>query len=210
MIVFGLISPHPPIIIPAIGKDETKQVQKTISALKQASQQLAQSHPDRLIIISPHEGHGFEVPEYYLSQRLPPETPVEEILVTEPSYQYYYDFGRDTGDKIAAESQRYAIVASGDLSHVLKADGPYGYHRSGPLLDKLIVDAVRRHDAQALLSIDPAVLEDGAECGLRSILFLLGVLTHTDFKPHVLSHEGPFGVGYMVTTYASKGEGSAI
>jgi AmmeMemoRadiSam system protein A len=58
-----------------------------------------------------------------------------------------------------------------------------------------------RNDAQALLKIEPEVLEDGAECGLRSILFLLGVLTKTEHKTNVLSYEGPFGVGYMVATY---------
>jgi AmmeMemoRadiSam system protein B len=209
MIVSGIISPHPPIIIPAIGQDNIKHVQRTIAALEQASEQLGQSRPEELIIIAPHEGHGFEVPAYYLAKHLPEDTRVEKILVTEASYQHYFDMGRSVGEKIAGEPKRYAIVASGDLSHVLKADGPYGFHRSGPVLDKLIVDAVKRHDAQALLDIDPVVLENGAECGLRSILFLLGALTVTDFVPTVLSFEGPFGVGYLVATYGPIGEETA-
>ena len=203
MIVFGLISPHPPIIIPAIGKDEIERVRKTISALEQASIALGASKPDQLIIISPHEGHGIEVPAFYIAPHIPKDIEAQEILVTEHSYQYYFDLGVTIGKRIQAESKRYAIVASGDLSHVLKADGPYGYHQSGPILDQHIVEAVRRHDAQELLDIDPAILEDGAECGLRSILFLLGALTNTDLKPSVLSYEGPFGVGYMVATYQS-------
>jgi len=124
MIVFGLISPHPPLIIPAVGGQDIKQVHLTTSALEQATSQLGAAKPDQLIIISPQEGHGFEVPEYYLLPHLPPQTRVEEILVTDPSYQHYYEFGQEVGRQTVAETKRVAIVASGDLSHVLKADGP--------------------------------------------------------------------------------------
>jgi AmmeMemoRadiSam system protein A len=201
MLVYALISPHPPIILPEVGGAQTAKVRHTIEALQHAATNLGRAKPDRLIIIAPHEGHGFDVPMHYLGQYLPADLPIEQILVTEPSYRHYYDYGRRIGRQIRHDSQRSAIVASGDLSHVLKADGPYGYHPSGPVLDDLIVQAVRRRDAQALLSIDPAVLEQGAECGLRSILFLLGALEGTSVQTEVLSYEGPFGVGYLVATF---------
>ena len=41
MLVFGVISPHPPIIIPEIGGKETEKVKKTIEALDLAAAQLA-------------------------------------------------------------------------------------------------------------------------------------------------------------------------
>jgi AmmeMemoRadiSam system protein A len=201
MLVYGLISPHPPVIIPDIGKDELKHVRKTVAAMKLAAVELAQARPDEIIIIAPHEGHGFEVPKYYLQELLPGETPVHEILATEPSYDYYYEFGKQVGAQVAVAPRRYAIVASGDLSHVLKPDGPYGYDASGPKLDELIVRAVRNNNPQALLEIDSEVLEDGAECGLRSVLFLMGALEGTRLEPEVLSYEGPFGVGYLVASY---------
>jgi AmmeMemoRadiSam system protein A len=201
MIVYGLISPHPPIIIPEVGGGEIKKVHRTITALESAAGRLAAAQPDELVIISPHEGHGFEVPMYYLGRHLPASIEVQEILVTEPSYEYYYEFGKTLGAKLQRERRRYAIVASGDLSHVLAADGPYGFHPAGPRLDQAIVKAVRAGGAEALLALDPTMLDDGAECGLRSILFLLGALDGTEFAPRVLSYEGPFGVGYLVATY---------
>jgi AmmeMemoRadiSam system protein B len=201
VLVFGLISPHPPIILPEVGGDELPKVKKTIDALKAAASELAAAKPEELIIISPHEGHGFEVPERFLREALPDDMPVEEILVTENSYQYYFDYGKEVGVRVRAEETRYAIVASGDLSHVLKDGGPYGFNAAGPVLDELIVAAVRERDVQALLEIDPATLEGGAECGLRSVLFLLGALESMDVRAEVLSYEGPFGVGYMVATF---------
>jgi len=202
VLVFGLISPHPPLIIPEIGGEDIKKVRKTTAALERAVGELAEAGVEELIVISPHEDHGFEVPEYYLRRRLSGEMPVEEILVTEDSYQYYFDYGREVGARVRGEKTRYGIVASGDLSHVLRADGPYGFKAAGPVLDELIVAAVRRRDAPALLAIDPVTLNEGAECGLRSILFLLGALEGVDVRTEVLSYEGPFGVGYMVATLA--------
>jgi MEMO1 family protein len=200
MLIFGLISPHPPIILPDIGGSDLPKVKLTIEALELAVKQLAAAKPEKLIIISPHEGHGFAVPLHYVSQALPAGLPIEEILVTNDSYQYYFDYGKQVGEQKQRESARYAIVASGDLSHVLKADGPYGYNAAGPVLDKLIVTAVEHGDAQALLTLDPTLLDAGAECGLRSILFLLGALDGQTTRPNVLSYEGPFGVGYLVAT----------
>ena len=201
MLIYGLISPHPPIILPEVGGTELGKVRKTVEALERAVSGLAQAKPEQLIIISPHEQHGFEVPKYYLRQHLPDNLPTEEILVTNPSYHYYFDYGKTVGERARGEQQRYAIVASGDLSHVLKSDGPYGFNAAGPVLDELIVKAVQRRDPQALLEINPDVLEDGAECGLRSILFLLGALDGMDATTEILSYEGPFGVGYMVATF---------
>lgn len=205
MLVFGVISPHPPIIIPEIGGGETIHVKKTIGALESAALSLAACQPDKLIIISPHTQHGFEVPLYYLGKHLPPDIEIEKILVSNPSYTHYYQLGQKYGAKIRQTELRTAIIASGDLSHVLKSDGPYGFHPAGPKLDDIIVKAIESREPEKLLHIDPAILEYGAECGLRSILFLFGVFKGYNYSTQVLSHEGPFGVGYLVATF-SPGE----
>jgi aromatic ring-opening dioxygenase catalytic subunit (LigB family) len=54
-IVFGCITPHPPLIVPGIGNDaDKKPVSNTISALENLTGSLAMSRPDAVIIISPH------------------------------------------------------------------------------------------------------------------------------------------------------------
>ena len=204
MLVFGVIAPHPPIIIPEIGGKEIEKVRKTISSLKLVAKELAATKPDQLLIISPHKEHGYEVPLYYLGKELPPDTEMQKILVTHPSYEYYFDYGKRTGEEIYKSNKRVAVIASGDLSHVLKEDGPYGYQPAGPKLDEIIVEAVRERDVNKLLQIDPDILEQGAECGLRSILFLLGVFDGKDYSTEVLSYEGPFGVGYIVASFTTR------
>ena len=54
MLVFSAIVPHPPILIPSIGKDEIKKIEKTKQALEQLEQDLYLAKPDTILIISPH------------------------------------------------------------------------------------------------------------------------------------------------------------
>ena len=54
MLVFSAIVPHPPLLIPNIGKDEIKKIEKTKQAMEQLEQDLYLTKPDIIIIISPH------------------------------------------------------------------------------------------------------------------------------------------------------------
>ena len=54
MLVFAGISPHPPLLIPEIGKENLKFVNKTTGALKKLAEELYSTHPETIVIISPH------------------------------------------------------------------------------------------------------------------------------------------------------------
>ncbi len=56
MITFAAITPHPPIIIPSIGKGKERDVRETQKALDELEQRLYLSKPSRIICISPHVG----------------------------------------------------------------------------------------------------------------------------------------------------------
>lgn len=53
-ILASFLVPHPPLIIPNIGKGSEKQVSKTISAYKEIAKQVASLNPETIIISSPH------------------------------------------------------------------------------------------------------------------------------------------------------------
>lgn len=101
--------------------------------------------------------------------------------------------------------RRVAYVASGDLSHKLAADGPYGFSPDGPVFDRLTCDAFESGDFLALLTADPGLCERAAECGLRSFQIMAGALDRTPVEAELLSHEGPFGVGYGVACFSPTG-----
>lgn len=101
--------------------------------------------------------------------------------------------------------RRVVYVASGDLSHKLATDGPYGFAPEGPLFDELACDAFRTGDFLKLLTADPSMCERAAECGLRSFQIMAGALDRTPIVAELLSHEGPFGVGYGVAAFTPTG-----
>lgn len=53
-LVFAAITPHPPLLIPTIGKETVKKIEKTQKAFEQLEEDLYLSKPDALFIISPH------------------------------------------------------------------------------------------------------------------------------------------------------------
>jgi len=54
MIVFGALVPHPPILIPGIGKGEEQKIEKTSQAMEKLAEDLAKAEPDTIIFITPH------------------------------------------------------------------------------------------------------------------------------------------------------------
>ena len=53
-VVYSAIVPHPPVLIPEIGKDNLKKLTKTKEAMAQIEQELYAAKPESLVLISPH------------------------------------------------------------------------------------------------------------------------------------------------------------
>lgn len=96
------------------------------------------------------------------------------------------------------DGKKWALLASGDLSHRLIPGAPAGYSPAGRVFDEAVVAAMSSGDASGLLSMPPQTLENAGECGLRSVLAMLGLCSSSGRSGdiEVLSYEGPFGVGY--------------
>lgn len=121
----------------------------------------------------------------------------------------HYRLGRLVQQAAARLGRRVVYVASGDLSHKLAADGPYGFSPDGPVFDEAVCDALATGDFLRLLTMDPGLCERAAECGLRSFQIMAGALDGTPVRAELLSHECPFGVGYGVAAFTPTGaEGS--
>ncbi len=108
--------------------------------------------------------------------------------------------------QVAAElNRRVVYVASGDLSHKLLEDGPYGFAPEGPVFDERVTADFSSGDFLDLLALDPSLAERAAECGLRSFQMMAGVLDRTAINSELLSYEGPFGVGYGIAAFTPTG-----
>jgi AmmeMemoRadiSam system protein A len=268
-IVRAVMVPHPPLIIPQVGRGEEKQIQKTIDAYREASRFLREVSPDVVIVTTPHSvmyadwfhispGSGargnfgqFRAPEVVISaqydaefvrelcrtaqtsgfpagtegERTPeldhasmiplyflqeaygdaPLPPVVRIGLSGLSLFEHYRLGmfiRETAEKL---NRRAVIVASGDLSHKLTKEGPYGFSAEGPQYDARIMDVMGRAAFGELFDFSDSFCERAAECGHRSFTIMAGCFDGQAVESRVLSHEGPFGVGYGVCLFAPTG-----
>jgi len=53
-IIGAFVVPHPPIIMPEIGRGEERKIATTDAAFREASLRCAQLAPDVLVVVSPH------------------------------------------------------------------------------------------------------------------------------------------------------------
>jgi len=202
MIKFACISPHPPLLLPDIGSvEDRKKVKKTILALESLGKILKKEKPDTIFISSPHPDWGFNVPLHFLAKDFKSE--IETCLTGLEPPKFYFEEGKKIYKlKIENCKLKIALIASGDLSHCLRTDGPYGFNPQGPKFDKRLIEALKNKDIETILKLDDLYPEAG-ECGLRSFAFLLGVLeaAKINWQPEILSYESPFGVGYLVANF---------
>ncbi len=262
-IVFGCVVPHPPLLIPDIGKGQEKTIIATIRAMDRLSQELADHHPELAILVSPHghaysdamgvltapssqgdlcswgsrepkycfdndlefvkllqeEAHKSGIPLISIGEKhydldhgvLVPLHSLQKALIDIPlvpltfswmPLSKHFAFGKAINRAAKRLGKRVAFIASGDMSHKLIPSAPAGYSSNGKVFDKQLVAALSEFDANAVLNLDQDLIEEAGECGLRSVVIMLGALDGLKVKPEILSYEGPFGVGYLVASFS--------
>ncbi len=261
-LVGAFIVPHPPLIIPEVGKGEENKVIATVNSYREAARRIAALKPDTIVITSPHsilysdyfhispgksargnfgnfgagkvsiqvqydeafvnalescaerEGveagtlgeknpaldHGTMVPLYYINE-VCQEYKLVRAGLSGLSISTHYHLGKCITETAEKLNRRIVLVASGDLSHKLKEDGPYGFAKEGPQFDEQVTKAMKEGDFLSLLELNPDFCEAAAECGLRSFIILAGALSGRSVETDFLSYEGPFGVGYAVCEF---------
>lgn len=266
----AIMVPHPPLIIPNVGRGEEKGIQATVDAYRAACSAVARAKPDTIIVTTPHsviysdwfhispgegasgsfarfhapearfyakydagfvaelcraaktsdfpagtEGekdpsldHAVMIPLYFLKAAYgdEPLPPIVRIGLSGLPLAEHYRLGILLRDTAARLGHRVSIVSSGDLSHRLKEDGPYGYRPEGPEYDARIMDVMRRAAFGELFGFSDSFCESAGECGHRSFTIMAGCFDGQAVDGKALSYEGPFGVGYGVCLFTPGGQ----
>ena len=148
--------------------------------------------------------HGTMVPLYFVN-RYWTKYRLVRIGLSGLSLAAHYRLGQCIREAAQTLECNTVLIASGDLSHKLKEDGPYGYQKEGPEYDARIMDVMGRGAFGELLEFSEDFCEKAAECGHRSFTILAGAFDRTAVEAERLSYEGPFGVGYGICTYRPCG-----
>lgn len=267
-ILGAYLLPHPPIIIPEIGRGEESKISKTIRSMKIVAEDIRKKKPDIIIIITPHgplfsdaisvsyerklEGdfgkfgapelkyvfdnnmelaekiirdsgnngiicaaidrefkenygvdtqvdHGALVPLYFITKEYK-DFKLVHITYGLLSSVDLYKFGMVIKKAVEESEKNVVFIASGDLSHRLTKDAPAGYNIRGKDFDEKIVSFLEEGNYEGIMSFDKDLVEAAGECGLRSLEIMCGFLDGFNTVEEVISYEGPFGVGYCVTS----------
>lgn len=149
--------------------------------------------------------HGTMVPLYFINQYWTRYRLVRIGLSGFP-LTAHYRLGQCIKETAQTLGRNTVVIASGDLSHKLKEDGPYGYQAEGPAYDARIMDVMGRGAFGELLAFSEDFCEKAAECGHRSFTIMGGTFDQTAVEAERLSYEGPFGVGYGICAYRPIGD----
>jgi len=173
---------------------------------------------------NPALDHGTMVPLYFINKRYT-NYQLIRIGLSGLSMAHHYELGCLISQAACDVGRRCVFVASGDLSHCQKQDGPYGYRPEGPAYDKMLMDTLSSGDLRKLVDFDESLLDASMECGHGSFTMMAGALEaemnskimsaeretleaemnskimnaeRGVLETRVLSHEATFGVGYGV------------
>ena len=109
--------------------------------------------------------------------------------------------GRIITESVRRHERRCVFIASGDLSHKMSTESPYGFDPNGPKFDEKVCSILASGNLDELFDIDRKLVEAAAQCGLDSFRIMAGALDGSHFETEFLSYEGPFGIGYGAACY---------
>ena len=152
----------------------------------------------------PELDHGTMVPMYFLAKYCK-TCKIVRLALSGFSLKEHYRVGMLIAETAEKLGRKIVWIASGDLSHKLTKEGPYGFNPAGPQYDKKIMEVMGSGNFADLFSFKDDFLEEAAECGHRSFVLMAGAFDGLAVESRKLSYEGPFGVGYGVTLFRPAG-----
>lgn len=148
--------------------------------------------------------HGVLVPLYYIASKYS-SFQLVAMSCSGLDIQSLYRLGSLLREAAESKKRSVCVIASGDMSHKVNAESPYGACKEGAQFDRLVCDYISYSNIPALLSIKPDMREKAAECGYRSLVMLCGVFDKEKLKTNLYCYEAPFGIGYCVASFAATG-----
>lgn len=149
--------------------------------------------------------HGVMVPLWYVNKKYDGYK-IVRIAVSGLDAIWHYRLGMAISEAVGGLKRKTVFIASGDLSHKLKKDGPYGFAAEGVEFDRQIRDIFTEGDFSRLLEMPGNFLHSAGECAYKGLVVLAGCFDGKKVDTEVLSYEGPFGVGYCLASASDSGE----
>ena len=194
-----VVNAHPNFVssFEEFGDLSTKQNWKGAPEIAAKINHLCQKHDISLRSIGAEKiDHGVSVPLFYLTRHLK-NCKIVPIGYSNKSASDHVKFGQILKEAIMDGNNRIAIIASGDLSH-----GPNTKIWVKNHFDKRLIKMIKNMENAEIIKLDGTPeLKEAKECGYKSLLILLGILSGCNYSFIVHSYEHPFDVGYLTGNF---------
>ena len=111
--------------------------------------------------------HGVTVPMYYIN-RWYPDYKAVRVSQSGLDAKAHFEMGKILARAVDRLGRHTVVIASGDLSHKLAEDGPYGFTPEGEIFDREIMKYLSEGNFKAILTMDGGLRANAAECGYGS------------------------------------------
>lgn len=148
---------------------------------------------------------GVLIPLWFMGGRRRP--PIPAVVVTparDLSAEVHVRFGEAIARAAAASGRRVAFIASADHGHAHLEGGPYGFDKRAAQYDEVICELIRRDDLQALVHIDPELVEGAKADSWWQMLILRGAVGDT-MRGTLITYEAPTYFGMLTAAYERDG-----
>jgi AmmeMemoRadiSam system protein A len=121
------------------------------------------------------------------------------LIVSLPGHDHDEEeaFGRVLAEAAQLRKERWAVLASGDMSHRLERGAPAGFHPRAAEFDRTFVSHIRKGQLRLAVHPELALRELAAEDVVQSTRVAVAAADYDPRGLHVFAYEGPFGVGYL-------------
>ncbi|GHU60413.1 hypothetical protein FACS1894171_1690 [Clostridia bacterium] len=144
----------------------------------------------------PHD-HGAAVPLYFLSPGI-----TARYAVISPGGHEASELkaiGRAIRRVCDRVEGKALLLASGDQSHYLSEDGPYGFNQAGAEYDKRVVE-IFQNDPRDFLKTDRASVNAAGQCAFEPWSIALEAIGDDEAAFEFIGYEAPYGVGYLMAS----------
>lgn len=229
VLISAAVCPHPPVLFPEIAQGADVELEPLRAVCDRAVAVLGGSGADRLYVVGSgqaehHHGPraGGDLSAYGVDLRVGPGPAILDLAATTGRWlaergglipDGYLEVPSETtperaaalGAALAESAERVALLVMGDGSARRTENSPGRVDERAIGFDDAVARALAEVDTAVLAGIEAETARELMVAGRPAWQVLAAAAGDRTFTGDLLTHEAPYGVGYLVATWTSEG-----
>ena len=192
-VLAAFMVPHPPMIVPAVGRGSEKQIETTIAAYQRVAEEIAALAPETILLSSPHATMYADY--FHISPGSQAEGSFRRFHAPEISFREYYDTDLVSAIEDIAQKQNFPAGTDGERDCALDHGTmvPLWFIRKVCSDFKLVRIGLSGLSLTEHYKLGQIIAEAVQKTGRRAVFIASGDLSHKlqPYGPYGYASEGP-------------------